>query len=407
MTTTTIITTTTTSNEGQSNLSTPVTPWTIHPGWPWLMDTSGWSDPKYYKTIRSASIGEDLYVFARGSCAIHFARFHSRNENWTSLPSLNWLTDAGGWGNPIYYETIRFLNIADSLYVFGRGSSDIHLARFNVRHNNWSFLPALAWLGDSGGWNQPKYYQTIRVVNVGKDLCVFGRGSEKVHLARFDTTTDTWHHLPSLKWLGDLQGWGNKIYYETIRVVTISDCLYVFGRGSSEIHFARFDLNNNSWNYLPSFRWLGDGGGWSDPKYYKTIQVVTIGTRLYVFGRGSSSIHLAQFETTTETWSHLPGLEWLGDSEGWGNPMYYESIRVVALNSCLYVFGRGYGHIHFARFDSSNDTWSILPSLEWLRDSGGWNNPIYYETIQVVPVQNAIFVFGRGSHHIHLASFQA
>ena len=65
------------------------------------------------------------------------------------------------------------------------------------------------------------------------------------------------------------------------------------------------------------FNALADSTGWAAKKHYSTIRMQSIGDKLYVFGRGSSDLHLFSFDTVSSTWSHLPGFNALADSTGW------------------------------------------------------------------------------------------
>ena len=69
----------------------------------------------------------------------------------------------------------------------------------------------------------------------------------------------------------------------------------MFGRGRSGAHLATFQTLENKWTGLPAFAWLSDGEGWHLEKHYMTVRVSELGGKLFVFGRGIESAHLASF----------------------------------------------------------------------------------------------------------------
>ncbi len=58
-------------------------------------------------TVRAALLNGFPYVLARGTHVIHMARFSIAHDTWEEMPSFAFLTDAGGWANPVHNETIR------------------------------------------------------------------------------------------------------------------------------------------------------------------------------------------------------------------------------------------------------------------------------------------------------------
>ena len=204
-------------------------------------------------------------------------------------PALRWLDDASEWSAPENNETIKVAAI-----LLG-GTYEIHLASFDSVSNLWS--------------EQPK-------------LFVFGCGSKEIHQASFDTNSDSWSLLPGVEMIPDDDGWSNAQYNETIRVVCKGNLLCVFARGNGEIHLASFNTIDNSWSTLPSTSSLTDECGWNGPEYYRTIDVVSAGEKLMVFGRGKSEILLASYDTTSNFWSLLHGFEMLPDDGVWNQPKY-------------------------------------------------------------------------------------
>ena len=124
-----------------------------------------------------------------------------------------------------------------------------------------------------------------------------------------------------------------------------------------------FDMQTNSWTQHPGMRELADNHGWSAKIYHRTIRLVAIGSKLYIFGRGSRSLQLFSFDTETEAWAVLPGLEQMTDADGWLQPQYYETIRVLSAGHQLLVFGRGANCVHLLVFDTVRLPLTLLRTM--------------------------------------------
>ncbi|KAJ3434752.1 hypothetical protein M0812_01873 [Anaeramoeba flamelloides] len=380
--------------------------WKSLPGFNSLGDGGGWGKPQYYNTILTNVIGQDLYVWGRGYSTFHFYKFDTKNQKWKSLPGIKTLGDEGGWSNPKYYSTIRTNVIGQDLYVWGRGYSAFHLYKFDTKSQEWIPLPGFDSLGDKEGWGDPKYYSTIQTNVIGQDLYVWGRGSSKFHLYVFDAKFQDWTSLPGINALSDKEGWGDPKYYSTIRTNVIGQDLYVWGRGSSTFHFYKFHTQAQEWIPLPGFSSLSDEGGWGDPKYYSTIQTNVIGQDLYVWGRGSSTFHFYKFDTQAQQWIPLPGFSSLSDKGGWSKPKYYSTIKTNVIGQDLYVWGRGSSTFHFYKFDTQSQKWISLHGFNSLGDQGGWGDPKYYSTLRTNVIGQDLYVWGRGSSTFHFYSYK-
>jgi hypothetical protein len=163
------------------------------------------------------------------------------------------------------------------------------------------------------------------------------------NIARYDTTTGTWHALPN-------QGLDNEVF----ALAVYGDDLYVGGEFSKTFdgsvtelnNVARYDTSSGTWHALP------------DKGLNNSVQALTFsGDELYVGGDFSRTVdgtttglnYIARYDTTTDNWHALPNLG------------MNESVEAVAaINNNLY-FG-GY-------FTSTGDGWFILGVIARYMDS--------------------------------------
>jgi len=68
---------------------------------------------------------------------------------------------------------------------------------------------------------------------------------------------------------------------------------------------------------------------------------VALGCKLYYLARGPNGLYFSEFNTVSSTWRVLAPYSWLTDVQGWDAPMRYETIRLVAAGSRIYVYGQG------------------------------------------------------------------
>ena len=197
--------------------------------------------------------------------------------------------------------------------------------------------------------------------------------------------------MPALPHLRDIDGWGHPRFWRTIQVVKLGTKLYVWGRGAVAFHLFSFCTVSNSWSTLPGLFALGDNAGWSAEQYNDTLQLVVVGHKLYIWGRGSTDCVLFYFDTITSRWvscipTSLDGPRcWLSlpDAAGWDRPQHYHTARVVTLGPVIYVWVRGILECQLHSFDTRSWRWEQLPSLVAFLDQDGWDQPKYYTTIQV------------------------
>src|SRR5690606_11073686 len=183
------------------------------PAW---SDANGWSAVKHWSTIRLADVDGDGRDDLCGRSGADLRCHRSEGEAFASEPWIvAALADASGWGDHDNYATLRNGDVT------GDGADDLCL-RANAGVRCWAregdaFVridgPAL---DDASGWDDPRYYTTIRLADVTgdglADLCA--RGPEGY--ACWPSTGDGFASPITLAAYTDGSGWGAPRYYATM-----------------------------------------------------------------------------------------------------------------------------------------------------------------------------------------------
>ena len=130
-------------------------------------------------------------------------------------------------------------------------------------------------------------------------------------------------------------------------------------------------------------------GIWSTPDKYSTIQTGDINGDGVdeLIGRGPLGIEAYEFDTDKGQWMPLyaGGDPALADGGIWEQPQYYETIQLGDVNGdgADELLAREVDGLHVWHYDPGSATWSELPTLTDLSDANDWGtSPSLYETIQ-------------------------
>jgi hypothetical protein len=401
-------------------------------------DGANWDWPEYYETIQAARHPicrtiqyadidgdgqEELLIRApRGILANHFdAPFNpSGTGQWLQMPVGPALTDAAGWNQPQYYHTIQCADID------GDGRAEL-LARAAVGMLAWKFTTAGAWTqllpngpewSDAVGWNQPQYYETIQCASINGIVMLLGRAPDKDPNG---AGMQAWAYAPPpfTQWTSfgiaapwtDAAGWNQPQYHRTIQCADVDNDGWaeVIGRApDNDPHGPGIQIwhyepqnSNTSWSLLPAGPPLTDAAGWNQPQYYRTIQGADIngdGFAEFV-ARGPGGIlawHYDPTQTPAVT-ALAAGPAW-SDANGWNQPQYYETIQLADVDGdgAAELIGRAPDNdphgpgIQIWKYDGTTNSWSQLPSGPAWTDAAGWDQVQYYGTIKTVrPLQTA------------------
>ena len=150
-------------------------------------------------------------------------------------------SDANFWNTEPYHSTIAFTRIAGKTALCGRRSTGV----ICFLRNHGAFVAKAFWqpaFNDSGNWNLPQYYRTLRYVDVdgdgSADICLRGEAGvwcsfwRQVPVSRFDTP------ILMTSQFSDYYGWNNARYFGSIRIGDVSaDGLpEICGRGGGGLY---------------------------------------------------------------------------------------------------------------------------------------------------------------------------
>lgn len=225
-----------------ATLSVATGAWTLLPSFEYMSDAAGWSNACYYKTIRVVMHDGRLYVLGRGAKALHLAAFDVATATWTALALHPCLTDASGWSDPRYFTTVRVVAAGGRIFVAARGACAVHLCAYSPASATWATLPTLAAFADAEGYGDIHCYSTFDAVAVGaSDLAVACRGPLGLRVGVYDAAAGAWALGSLFPLCRDDQGWGKAHYATTIRVAAVDGRVYVCGRGAGSIHLAAYN----------------------------------------------------------------------------------------------------------------------------------------------------------------------
>lgn len=217
-----------------------------------------------------------------------------------------------------------------------------------------------------------------------------------------------WDKAPTLPDLADGNGWTSPEYYSTIRVLADDPILWLFARGKDGMQVYNYDSTSKTWSTLPILSDLADSNGWNaGPEYYSTIQVVHLND-MWLLARNADGLQIYQYELFTQTWTPKSPLPSLSDTNKWNQEEYYSSIQAFSSPGKIWVFARSASGQEVYQYDPDLDSWSTLPGYAALSDANGWGaDPKYYSTIQVVQIEENFWLLGRSASGLNVYQYNS
>lgn len=348
-----------------------------------LSNDDGWGDVSNYATIRFADVTGDgkADLCARDDAGIRC--WPSTGNSFGTSISGPSMSDGDGYNDVKYYSTIRFAD------VNGDGKDDV-CARFKdgfkcylSKGTGFDSAPVLLGdMSDQQGWGYEQYYATIRVGDIngdGKaDVCGRGIAGMLCWLSNGGSFQAMFNAVP---W-SNAESWNNRIYYATIRMADIN------GDGRKDL-CGRDDQGlvchlSEGTRFGDAIRgpgW-GDSNGWNDYDNYSTVMFGDLNGdgKDDVCARANAS--LSCYLSTGTGFGKAYSISAFSDANGWNKPSQYRTLRIGDMNGDgrMDVCGRGSeGVICFAFNGAGFDAVTAGPA--WM-DSNGWANPQYYSTFR-------------------------
>ena len=327
------------------------------------------------------------------------------------------MSDEHGWGDHIYYRTIKFADIN------GDGKADL-CARRNNGIICWPSTgtafgdptPVFPMSNDDGyydnGTNDPAdtaYLSSIRFGDINgdkkDDFCARFKDSFKCYLSNgsgFDKEIS----------INDLQngsGWQKPHYTSTIRMADVDGDgkMDVCARGLNNVYCwfwegeklsADMEMNNWGWD-----------GAWRDQKHYATIRFADINGdgKADLCGRDAKGI-VCQLSTGRAPFGQeIRGPEW-SDEHGWGDYDNYSTIMFGELNGDGKddVCARANANVscHLSSGDGFNGGEYHIDAFS---DEKGWNKPEHFRTLRMGDINGdgRMDICGRGAEGIECFVF--
>ncbi|MGP0591402.1 hypothetical protein ACTRXD_02540 [Nitrospira sp. T9] len=134
-----------------------------------------------------------------------------------------------------------------------------------------------------------------------------------------------------------------------------------------------------------------DGTGWDEESSYATIQLANIdgdsAGAEELLGRGYHGMMVYKWDATLGLWNEVSTSGPFSNSGGWNHPEYYSTIQTADIDGdgSAELLGRGVSGMYTYKWDGTN--WQVLrtDSPAWT-DAGGWSVAKFYSTIQTADI---------------------
>ena len=184
----------------------------VGPEW---SNESGWSAMQYWSTIRLADVDGDGRDDLCGRSAADLRCVLSTGEGFGETIIVGALSDASGWADVANYATLRVGDVngddRDDLCI--RANARLYCYAWNGEA--FGRIDGPEW-SDAGGWGAPRYYQTIRMADVdgdgSDDACARAAAGWRCHLS----SGASFGGAITLDDLTNDGGWDEPRYYTTI-----------------------------------------------------------------------------------------------------------------------------------------------------------------------------------------------
>lgn len=192
-----------------------------------LSDAAGFDQPQYYETLATADFDGDgrpeLYV--RSAAGLQVYAWNVATNSFAPLgPTLAALSDANGYDQPQYYQTIQAGDVDGDgrAELLVRGPAGLLTFFWNPGANTFTQSDVvITQLSDASGFDQPQYYQTIFTARPvpGGNAHVVARGASGLQM--YGWTGSGYHVVFGSGPFRDSEGNDAPPFYRTLRAADI------------------------------------------------------------------------------------------------------------------------------------------------------------------------------------------
>jgi hypothetical protein len=232
--------------------------------------SQGWAADQYASTIELVDVSGDglADVCGRGSLGVYCAT--SNGSDFTQLTLVDRsFSDGNGWNQRRYYGSLRYADVDDDghLDLCGRGATGIYCARWNA--STRTFRPATRWtatFADADGWYRPEYGDTIHFVDINRDGAadVCGRGADGVYCGLSVPQARRFERANVLDapYFSDARVYNRRARYSTLTVADVNDDGFadVCARGALGVYCALNLRRVVSPGFAPARLWIESFG---------------------------------------------------------------------------------------------------------------------------------------------------
>ena len=239
----------------------------------------GWIRPQYYRTIQTADVDGDgrAEVLARSGEGLETWKWDPAQSKLVEIGvKLTALSDAKGWTAASHYLTIQTARLDGDTKadLLARAADGLHT--YSWTGAAWTEMGPVLPLTDAAGWGNPQYYETITTGDVDGtgQLQLLARGKTGLQTFRW---ADGWQaDGPTLGALADADGFTDRSRYATIQAANIDGTggEEVLARTAEGISVWRRTTAGGEWSLVSSASPALRDDPWSEPQHYETIQTL-------------------------------------------------------------------------------------------------------------------------------------
>ncbi len=234
---------------------------------------------------------------------------------------------------------------------------------------------------DSDGWNSRRsYHQTITLVDIDGDgrASICGRGTHGVYCAESNGSRFGPVYLAASSFSNG-NGWTDPKYYSTMQYADVNDDGYLdlCARGKKGIYCAEYD-EVFTHAFKAARKWtslFSDAYGWGHHKYYSTIKFADIDNdgKADVCGRGPDGVYCGMADISSRfVGAHTRHATFFADSNQYDQQRFYRSFFVVDVNgdNKADICGRHTDGIYCAMYTGTLFKAQFAPAVRWLTSFG-------------------------------------